>query len=144
MSTLKEFEVSAKQVDNDSGTPFRLPDYLPEDSKREQTYTDLVAYQPDDAQFAVLLATTGRGANDAERIAGFINFFVAIMDEEGADYITARLLNRKDPFGIQNTEDILEWLTGEWTGNPTQGPSGSTPSPSNVGPKSTESSRLLI
>lgn len=136
---MKVFEVAARADGDDSGTKFKV-----KDAKTKEGEVELLAYQPDEAQFAVLMATTGRGTTAADRIAGIINFFVNILDEEGADYLTGRLLDRKDPFGIKNVEDIMEWLSTEWTGNPTQEPSGSTQSPSNDGPKSTEPNQPLI
>lgn len=143
MVDIKQFEVAAASPDAaPEGTPFEVPD-LPRKGK-PQTYTTITAYEPDEGQFAVLMATTGRGTSDADRIAGFINFFVNILDERGADYLTGRLLTPswKDPFGIQQVEEIMEHLSTEWTGNPTQGSSASTPSPSTDGRKSTESSLL--
>jgi hypothetical protein len=147
VATLKEFEVAAytQKDDDDEGVAIPVPDLMTQrqlDAGKEQTYTNVLAYKPDEAQFAVLMATTGRGTSDADRIAGFINFFVNIMDENGADYLTGRLLNRRDPFGIDDVEKIMEDLSGEWTGNPTHGSSASTPSPSSDGPKSTGSSLL--
>ena len=143
MATIKEFEVAAApQTDEPEGTKFKVPNVAVEG--KEQTFTTITAYEPDEGQFAVLMATTGRGASDADRIAGFINFFVNILDERGADYLTGRLLTPafRDPFGIQEVEKIMDWLSETWTGNPTQGSSGSTPSPLTDGPKSTGSSLL--
>lgn len=128
MGTIKEFEVAAKPKSSpeaDEGVEFKVGD---------QTLT---AYEPDPGQFAVLMATTGRGTSESERVAGFINFFVNILDERGANHLTGRLLNRNDDFGIEDVENIMEWLSEEWSGNPTQGSSASAPSPSSTGEKST-------
>jgi hypothetical protein len=143
VATIKEFEVAAApKTDAPEGTQFNVPDVKREG--KEQTFTTITAYEPDEGQFAVLMATTGRGASDADRIAGFINFFVNILDERGADYLTGRLLTPtfRDPFGINEVEAIMDWLSSEWTGNPTRGSSGSTPSPLTDGPRSTGSSLL--
>lgn len=143
-SDIKAFEVATKKVvEEDEGTKFEIPDLMAPNSKKDQTRTTITAYQPDEGQFAMLMAMTGRGATQSDRIAGIINFFVNILDEEGSDYLQSRLLNRLDPFGIDDVEQIMDWLSEQWTGNPTQGPSGSTPSPSNAGPKSTEPIPLL-
>lgn len=138
--SIKQFEVAAKPKEENVGVQFRLPDHVAPGQK--QTFSDLTAYQPDEAQFAVLMATTGRGASDSDRVAGFVNFFVNILDTDGADYLTGRLLDRNDPFGIANVEEIMDFLTEEWTGNPTQGSSGSTPSPQSDGQNSTANSLL--
>ena len=150
---IKRFEIAAKKPATDTkpdeGLKFEVPNLMPKpkpgEEPKEQTYTTLVAYQPDEAQFAMLMASVGRGASDADRIAGIINFFVNILDEDGADYLQGRLLTptRIDPFGIDEVEQIMDWLAGEWTGNPTSGPSGSTPSPLTDSPKSTEPTPLL-
>lgn len=146
---IKRFAVAAKKTtDVDEGTPFEIPNKMPPiregHEAPKQTYTRLVAYQPDEAQFAMLMATVGRGATDADRIAGIINFFINILDERGSNYLQGRLLDRTDPYGIDDVEQIMDWLAEQWTGNPTREPSGSTQSPSSAGPKSTEPTPLLI
>lgn len=102
----------------------------------------LVAYKPDEAQFSMLMASVGRGQSDSDRIAGFINFMVAIMDDKSAAYLEKRLLNRRDPFGVEHMEEIMSNLVKLWSGNPTKEPSGSTPSPTNIGTSSTGRSLL--
>ncbi len=96
-----------------------------------------LCYKPDEAQLAMLMASTGRGASDTDRIAGVINFFVKVMSDESASYFERRLLDRKDPFGIEDVDHVMRWMIEAWTGNPTPEPSGSTPSPPNTGPSST-------
>lgn len=130
MGNVKSFEVAAKAKPDDEGIPFDVEGF------------DMVAYQPDEAQFAMLMAFVGRGSSDADRVAGLINFLIAILDPKGADYLQRRLLDRKDDYGIEDVENLMEWLTEEWSGNPTQGRSASTPSPSTTGSSST--ARSLI
>lgn len=105
---------------------------------------EMMAYRPDEAQFAMLMASVGRGSTDSDRVAGMINFLVNIIDPKGADHLQKRLLTpmHRDPFGIEQIENIMEWLTEEWTGNPTQGSSASTPSLSKTGNSSTGRSLL--
>jgi hypothetical protein len=96
------------------------------------------AYRPGDGQIAVLMATTqARHLSEGEMIAGIINFFVEILDEETHQYIVSRLLDRRDPFGIDQVQGIIRWLMEEWSGRPTQSSSGSTASPQSDGPTST-------
>lgn len=45
------------------------------------------AYKPKDGQLAVLMATTGRHSSTQEKIAGLINFFVAVLDRDSHTYI---------------------------------------------------------
>lgn len=86
------------------------------------------AYRPGDGQLGVLMATTGRYANIQDQIAGIINFFASVLDDASQHYVVTRLLDRKDPFGIDQVESIMRWMVEEWTGNPTREPSGSAPS----------------
>jgi hypothetical protein len=96
------------------------------------------AFKPEPGQIAMLMATTqARHLSQGEQVAGMINFFVEVLDEESHTLIVSRLLNRKDPFGIQDVQDIIWWMMGEWSGHPTEGPSGSTPSQTPAGPTST-------
>lgn len=128
--SLKSFTTSATKKEDGEGWPFEV------DGRQ------MVAYKPDEGQFAMLMANVGRGSSDSDRVAGLINFVINIIDDKGADYLVGRLYNRKDVFGIEQIEEIMEWLVEEWTGNPTQGQSASTPSPSSTGRSSTGPSLL--
>lgn len=98
---------------------------------------ELKIYPPSDGQLALLMASTGRHRTMPNQIAGIIDFFVELMDEESAGYIERRLLDRKDPFGLTEVTAIMEWMVEEWTGRPTQSPSGSTQSRRPGGRRST-------
>lgn len=98
---------------------------------------ECTAYKPEDGQLAILMATTGRHSNLHEKIAGVINFFVATLDEKSHHHLVDRLLDRKDPFGIEEVTDIMKNLVEEWTGHPTESSSGSPQSRSSGGRKST-------
>lgn len=102
------------------------------------------AFRPKDGQLAVLMATTGRHSSSNEQVAGIINFFCAVLDDESQSYVISRLLDRKDSFGVEQVQDIMEWMIEEWSGRPTVSPSVSTPSPPSGGPKSTPSTPALI
>ena len=95
------------------------------------------AYPPKDGQLAVLMATTASHSSENEQIAGIINFFVAVLDDDTHTFLVSKLLDRKDPFGIEQVQDIMSWMVEEWTARPTKSPSGSTPSRSSGGRKST-------
>lgn len=97
------------------------------------------AYRPKDGQVAVLMATGGKHANDNEQIAGIINFFVGVLDDDSHHYIVSRLLDRKDNFGLREVQNILEYLMESWSGGrPTHSSAGSTTSRSSTGHSSTE------
>lgn len=96
------------------------------------------AYRPSDGQLAVLMASIGTGASEIDGVAGPMNFFGSLLDDEGRKYFTDRLLDRKDPFGPEDLTKIMEALIEEWGGRPTQPSSGSTPSLPTDGQKSAE------
>ena len=125
--TMKAFTTAAKAVD------------ISPDEAIEFTIDDEVcrAFQPSNGQLAVLLASVSSTQQWTHQVAGVINFFDAVLDENSSSYITRRLLDRQDQFGIDEVQEIIEWLVEEWSARPTQSPSGSTPSPPPGGKKST-------
>lgn len=128
MGPIKEFTTALREVtdeDKEEGWTFKV------DGR------ELTCFPPEPAQLAVLMASTSRHTRISEQIAGTINFFVEVMDDDSATYLTQRLLNRTDPFGIEEVTEIMEWMIEEWTGRPTQPPSVSTRSRRSGGPRST-------
>lgn len=101
----------------------------------------LVAYKPSEAQFALLMQAVGRYASMADSVAGGIDFFHAVLDDTSAQHIHARLLDRKDAFGLEEVEEIMAWLVEEWTGRPMKRRSASTRSPKSTGPASSRGTR---
>ena len=99
------------------------------------------AFQPSNGQLAVLLASISSTQSWTHQVAGVINFFDAVLDEDSSAYVTRRLLDRRDQFGIDEVQAIIEWLVEEWSARPTPSPSGSTPSPPKGGRKSTPRTR---
>lgn len=100
---------------------------------------EVTAKFPSPGQYALLMAAmAGDFKTDAERAATIINFFMAVLDDDSRGYFTQRLMSRTDDFEIDNVIEILEWLTEEWSGNPTKSPSGSTPSSATAGEPSTD------
>jgi len=128
---IREFTTAAReaQSDDDQAIPFVV------DGR------ECLCYKPDASQFAVLMATISRQNDWAAQIAGVINFFASVLDQPSHAYLTGRLLDRDDPFGIEEVQEIIEWMIEEWTGRPTQSPSGSTQSRQHGGPKSTPRTR---
>lgn len=98
---------------------------------------ELTCYPPSEGQLAVLMASIGRHSALAQQIAGIINFFVEVMDEPSHAYLVGRLLDRTDPFGLEEVTEIMDWMIEEWTGRPTQSPSVSTRSRQSGGQRST-------
>jgi hypothetical protein len=141
-TTMKEFLTAAKHAEaedngDDGAVPFKI--------KNEDTGEEMVcrAYKPGDGQFAVLMATTSRHSSQQEQIAGIINFFASVLDDDSHHYVVSRLLDRRDPFGIEQVQGIMEFLIEEWSGRPTQSSSGSTRLQSSGGQNSTQPTPAL-
>jgi hypothetical protein len=81
---------------------------------------ELVAHYPKDGQVALLMARMGRHSSASERVAGVIDFFVEVLDQEGHEYVVSRLLDREDEFGLKDISDIMNYLMEEWGGRPTK------------------------
>jgi hypothetical protein len=96
------------------------------------------AYKPTDGQFAFVMATTGKHSSTADQVAGQINFFLSMFEQEDADALAQRLLDRRDPFGVEEVTEIMSAMLEEWSGRPTKPSSGSSPSPRTTGRKSTQ------
>lgn len=127
MSIIKEFTTAAREAkaNADDGIPFVVDGH------------ECVCYKPEASQFAVLMASISRQNDFSSQVAGVINFFASVLDQPTHAHLTGRLLDRTDPFGIEEVQGIIEWMVEEWTGRPTQSPSGSTPSPASGGQRST-------
>jgi hypothetical protein len=96
----------------------------------------LHCYPPKDGQVAILMASISRHTSVATKLAGIIDFFVEVMDEPSREYVVGRLMDRNDPFGLEEVEQISKWMMEELGGYPTQPPSVSTQSQKNGGRKS--------
>lgn len=97
---------------------------------------DMRAYRPTDGQIAITMAAMSRHTSDQTKMAAAIDFFIEVLDEDSAAYVTERLMTRGDPFGLDEVEAILRWLVEEWVGRPIQPPSASTQSRSSGGQRS--------
>lgn len=126
MSLIKEFTTAVDEfiADDEEALTFMIDGQ------------ELRAFKPTEGQIALVMASVGRHASDTTKMAGIIDFFVSIMDEESHQYLVERLLSREDPLSLRKVEEVLLWLMEEWTGRPTQRSSGSTQSQTSGGPKS--------
>lgn len=136
MSPIKEFTTAVAQAEKAEGA---------EDEGIEFDVDGVMCkcYHPGDGQLAYLMASMGRHTSTQERVAGVVNFFVAVLDADSQQYVIGRLLDRGDPFGITEVQQIMEWMVEEWAGRPTKSPSGSTPSRQRGGRKSTQPTPAL-
>lgn len=122
---MKEFLTAATQADDDD-----VPLLFKLDGRECKAYT------PTDGQIAVTLAALGHQTNDMQKIAAVINFFVAVLDKDTHEWMEARLMDRDDPLGVTEVQDVIMWLVEEWSGRPTPSPSASTRSQPSGGRKS--------
>jgi hypothetical protein len=127
----KEFTTAAQSVDV---APDEMMDFKIDG-------VELHCFQPSNGQLAILLASISNTQNWTHQVAGVINFFDAVLDDDSSAYITRRLLDRRDPFGIDEVQNIIEWMVEEWAARPTPPSSGSTPSRPRGGAKSTPRTR---
>lgn len=123
---MKEFITAAEQSDADEEQPLEF-------SIDGQV---LRAFRPTEGQIAMTMVTLGRHTSEQKKIAGIIDFFVEILDEDSYQYVVDRLLSRTDPIGLTQVSEILSWMVEEWTGRPTQPPSVSTRSRQTGGQRS--------
>ena len=128
---MKEFKVAAtQQARAEDGEaeleplPFKIGDDV------------FTANPPTPAQFALFITTQSENADTATSIAGVIDFFNGMLDDEDRMLFRRRLLNRKDPLDLETVLEVIEWLAEEWYGRPTGSSSASTPSRKQVGTRS--------
>lgn len=131
MTEMKTFTTKAKrQKDGDrESIKFKFDDQ------------EVTSYRPTEAQVAYLVGIQSGGVSSTdEQVAGIINFFHGMFDDDSARHFRHRLLDREDPFDLEDVQDVLLWLMGEWAERPTKPSSASTSLPENSGADSTETS----
>jgi len=129
---MKEFTTAAKAAvaeDDDGVITFMVDDL------------EVKAYQPSSGQMAMVYQALSDYNSDQRKVAGIIDFFFGLLDNDAEQALGRRLLSREDPFDLDQVTEIISWLVEEWAGRPTQSSSGSTRSPTPIGPKSTATSR---
>lgn len=98
-------------------------------------------------EFTMLMASYTRHSKTADKISAAIDLMVNVLDDESRAHIEGRLMDPKDPFdfryvaGDDDIPGIIPMMIEEWEGNPTNGPSGSTPRPQRTGSGSKRSTR---
>ena len=132
----KHFEMALRAIESDPDDDDFITFDFPDDTYDSGRSPEFKAYRPLPSQFAIAVSATGPRRDVGTKLAGIIDFMVEVLDDEGEAYVTNRLLDRKDPFGLPELEQIMEWMIEEWSARPTERPSGSTRSASRGGPKS--------
>lgn len=127
---MREFTTAVKkEVKKASGEPDII--------KFKQDGEELTAFRPDENQFALLMAAVGLGSNGTDGVAGTINFLLSVLDGHSKAYISRRLLDPTDDFGMEEVQNIMFGLIEEWTGRPTGSSTDSSQSQRDGGRKST-------
>lgn len=101
----------------------------------------LRAFPPSEGQFAMIASVMTDYARTSDQIAATINFVFGLLDDDSRVHLKRRLFDREDPFGTDEVMEIMDYLIEEWSGRPTERPSGSTSSPPSAGRRSTAHSR---
>ena len=105
----------------------------------------LVIYPPSAAQLTMLIAASMYADDDApdpQTIATIIQAFIGMLDDKSARLVRRRLLDPHDPFELSTIVEIVEQLTEDVVGRPTESPDASSPSRPAIGTSSTGSSRV--
>lgn len=101
----------------------------------------LYALMPTESDIALVAGAMSQYAEDAEKAVAVLDLFWSLMDLETARHLRRRMRDRKDPFGVPDVMNVLEWVVEEATGRPTKPSSGSTASQPSTGARSTASSQ---
>lgn len=128
--TMKQFRTSAKNADPEApiGEPLTV-----DIDEREITFLP-----PTSGQIAILLAGSDETHTDMESAAALINFFFSMIESDSdSTYMRKRLFDRRDPFGIDEISELIDYVMGEWSATPTRRPSDYLPSQRTTGRRST-------
>lgn len=129
---MREFVTAAKAVAEDGDT-------FGWDTERVVDGRTIKFLPATEGQMAMMLGSDI--APMSERVSSGINFFFGLLrDDRDADYFRSRMFDRSDPFGSGEIAEIVQDLIEEWSSDPTQPSSASTPSPPSTGESSTASS----
>ena len=100
------------------------------------------AYPPTEGQIAYMMASQADDRDLSDSIAGILDFFTGILDDQGAATFRRRFTDRDDTLTFEVVQDVLEALISEWSDRPTKPSSASTTSRGRTGRKSTVKPQL--
>lgn len=146
---MKEIKTAAKrQVRNEEDSftfPVQETDIQIVDGQEVEVVThtqQCVTNRPTEGQLVFLLAAEASETRSTEsRMAGMVDFALAIFDEPTRRYFGGRLLDPEDGFGFSDFMDIVQAVVEEWSNRPTKLSSDSTSSPASTGDSSTDGSQ---
>lgn len=127
--TIKQFTTAAKSVEGktETASPVEL-----EFEERKITFNG-----PSESQIAMLLVGSSDTVSGNQALSTTINFFFSLLEDDDQRYFKVRLLDRDDPFDVEDIVAMLNYLMEEWSATPTKPASDSTSSPPKTGHKST-------
>lgn len=96
---------------------------------------------PGTGQMAYLSLLQASVSSDLEAAGGLINFTQSLMGDLDARYLGRLLLDHDSGFDIDDLMELVDELSKEWSGNPSQPASASAPTRPPTGRRSTGSSR---
>jgi hypothetical protein len=102
-----------------------------------RVFTCRAVAEPSSGQVAFLMARQSQHVGVQDRVAALLNFFDSALEDETQSYISNRLLDPQDPFGLDEIQEILGFLMEEWSSRPTRSSTASIPPPPPTGPYST-------
>lgn len=145
---MKEFKTAAKRKvtsDNETITfPVHEVMYETVDGQEVEKIVhtqQCVSNRPSEGQLVLLMAAEASETRSQEsRMAGLIDFALAIFDEPTRRYFGGRLLNPEDGFEFAELMDIVQAVVEEWSNRPTKPSSDSTSSQVSTGGSSTDGS----
>lgn len=149
---MREFETAVKQVEEEDlergegDLPEGAVEWMIHEKDGEEVVHSqhCIAYKPNDGQIGMFLATTGRHSGTSDRIAGIINLLTEICDHDTHSYLADRLLDREDPFGLDEVTDIINMLVEEWSGKASGSRSVSASSQKRAGRRSTPTTPVSV
>jgi hypothetical protein len=133
---MREFTTAAKAVAEEG-------DVFGWDTERVVDGRTIKFLPATEGQMAMMIGSDIAPMN--ERVSSGINFFFGLLrDHRDVDYFKGRMFDRADPFGSGEIAEIVQDLIEEWSGDPTQSSSDSTPSPPSTGESSTASTLRAV
>jgi len=128
--------VAAEDAEEEVSYPFTIVER--DENNKVIRKVECHAYQPEDGNILMLMADVmSRRSGLAQQVAGFVDFLTDVLDKPSKDYVVGRLMDRTDPFGIEDIQNIASYLMEQWSGRPTQQPSDFLPSQKTGGQRST-------
>lgn len=123
-----------------------LVSHVEGDSGEDDAVTAPVTFKIDDrvitfrgatsSEVFMLMAAVSDTQGLGESIATSINVLYELMSDEDRRWLKRRLFDRRDPMRPEHIAEYISALVEEWSGNPTESPSDSSPSPSQSGRQS--------